>query len=146
MVNYNLVSLNEKLINVSIVRNPYHRTVSLFKYFGGRKKWNSFENFLKLLEGRLSEQYFYKPQHTFLTYKNKVAIDNLIKFENYKIDVENFRAKHDLEFEVTFNTEMQIKKSKANFEKFYSNKANLNRVEKIYEKDFELFKYNYVSP
>ena len=35
MIKHDLYSPKEKLITVSIVRDPYQRTVSLFKYYGG---------------------------------------------------------------------------------------------------------------
>ena len=141
MVEHNLVSLNEKLISVSIIRSPYDRAVSLFKYFGGDSKWGSFRAFLDLLKNGMSKDYFYKPQHLFLTYKGETVIDNLIKFENFKEDMEKFKAKYDLSFEVAFDAEKQIRRSKINFKEFYDEKKHLDTVEEIYQKDFELFGY-----
>ena len=147
MLKHNLVSLDERLINVSIVRNPYHRTVSLFKYFGGRKKWGSFKGFLKALRKDLSlTKYFYLPQYKYLTHENKIAIENLIKFEEYESDTEKFKSKYNLKFNITFDNEMQTRKSEANFKEFYGDKDSLNEVEEIYKKDFELFGYSYGSP
>jgi hypothetical protein len=143
MIEFNLLSLREELVRVSIVRNPYHRTVSLFKYFGGNKRWGNFESFLDALEKELSYRYFYLPQYEFLTHGNKVAIENLIKFEDYVADTEKFKTKYNLKFNVTFRTKSQIEKSKTSLETFYNNKSNLSKVEKIYQKDFELFGYDY---
>ena len=142
MLGHDLVSPDEKLIKVSIIRNPYHRTVSLFKYFGGHEKWGPFEDFLKTLEEKLSlTDYFYLPQYKYLMHQDDVAIKNLIRFENYKSDMEKFKSKYNLKFPVTFDSEMQLRKSKDNFDKFYNNKDNLIKVKKIYKKDFELFGY-----
>ena len=142
---YTPVHCNEKLIKVSIIRNPYHRTASLFGYFGGPKKWGSFKSFLDHLEGGMINQYIYKPQYKFITLKGGVVIDNLIRFENYKTDTENFKAKYNLNFNVTFDTQKQLKKSEANFAKYYKDEILRRRVEKIYQKDFELFGYPYGS-
>ena len=42
MIKHNFIKNPNNHIKVSIVRNPYPRTVSLYKYFGGRSKWGSF--------------------------------------------------------------------------------------------------------
>ncbi|MEM8526156.1 MAG: sulfotransferase family 2 domain-containing protein [Bacteroidota bacterium] len=141
LIKHQLIVAPEDLIKVSIIRNPYHRTVSLYKYFGGAKKWKSFSIFLDILKQKLQFRYFYLPQYKYLEHEGELAIDNIIRFENYFADATAFREKYKLDFEIRFNENKQAKKSALNFKEFYSKKEHLLRVENIYRTDFELFGY-----
>mgnify|MGYP003645630943 CR=1 FL=1 len=145
LVEFKFIEADNDLLKVSIVRNPYYRTVSLYRYFGGPKKWKSFDAFLTFLEKMNGKNYFYQPQFTFLMYDDQVVIDNIIKFENYAEDIERFSQEHDLNLlnlKVTFDKEKHIKKDKSIDSEFYSNEDNLRRVGNIYKRDFKLFGYD----
>lgn len=134
----------EKLKTVSITRDPYQRAVSLFEYFGGDKKWGAFSEFLKLLSSDLYSEYFYYPQQKYLSHKGELAVDNLIRFENYQEDMERFSNENDLNLQVTFNSEMQKEKTEKNLKKYYANSEYAKIVERVYARDFELLGYPYL--
>ena len=146
MIKHNLYSPEEKLITVSIVRDPYQRTVSLFKYYGGHKRWKSFNNFLKTLSSSLCTRYFYYPQHKYLLHNEELAIKNLIRFEHYEEDMKKFSDENDLNLEVAFNSVMQKEKTKKNLKKYYQDRPhNAKIVEKVYAGDFKLFNYSHLQ-
>ena len=60
----NLVDDYDKALKVTIVRNPYTRAVSLFKYFQNR--WKSFIEFLHFLQNCENIPYFFKSQYEYL--------------------------------------------------------------------------------
>jgi len=141
MVKHGLYKPEEELITVSIVRDPYQRTVSLFKYYGGHEKWGSFNNFLKILSSNLHTQYFYYPQREYLIQEEEVVIKNLIRFENYQEDMERFSNENNLDLQVAFDSGMQKEKTEKNLKKYYANSEHAKTVERVYARDFELFGY-----
>ena len=70
--------------------------------------------------------------------------NNIIRFENYEEDMKIFKKKYGLNINVTFNQEMQTRKSKETFKKYY-NKANCRKVELLYEDDFKTLNYESLS-
>lgn len=137
LVKNRFIDPNNDLIKVTIVRNPYHRAISLFKYFGGESKWKNFENFLSQLEKGTINGYFYMPQWKYI-HGGKFDV---IKFENFLPDIEAFKNKHSLKFNISFKGEELAEKSKRAFNKYYKSQDVLNRVESLYMKDFDLFDY-----
>lgn len=134
----------EKLKTVSIVRDPYQRTVSLFKYFGGDKKWGSFRDFLKLLSSDLYAKYFYYPQQKYLFYNGELSVSNLIRFENYTEDAQKFSDENNLNLKISFNSEMQKQKREKNLKTFYQNSEHVDMVNRIYARDFESLGYSFL--
>ena len=137
LIKHNFISADNDLIKCTIVRNPYHRTVSLFKYFGGEAKWKNFENFLLFLETGGINSYFYMPQWKYI----QGATFDIIKFEDFLPSVKAFKKKHNLTFNISFRSAEQSEKSKKIFNKYYKSQNILNRVESLYLKDFSLFDY-----
>ena len=145
MLKHKLYKPEEKLTTVSIIRDPYQRTVSLFKYFGGHKKWGSFNNFLRILSQDLHEQYFYYPQYRYLFYEGELAIENLIRFENYQQDMQWFSRHNNLNLEIAFDSEMQKEKTENNLKKYYKNPDHIKMVNRIYARDFEFLGYPHLQ-
>jgi hypothetical protein len=141
MVKHGLYKPEEELVTVSIIRDPYQRAVSLFKYYGGDKKWKSFNNFLKILSSSLHTRYFYYPQCEYLIQEEEVVIKNLIRFENYQEDMERFSNENNLDLQVTFDSGMQKEKAEKNLKKYYANSEHAKIVERVYARDFELLGY-----
>ena len=126
---------------LSIIRNPYYRTISLFKYFGGENKWGSFDEFLEKLKDVLIERYFYKSLTNYLYYNNELQVDNLIRFESYKSDLDSFSQKHNLNLNISFDEEKQLKKRESIDSKYYNKSSTKEKVYNLYKDDFINFGY-----
>jgi hypothetical protein len=137
LIKHKFIVPDDNLIKFTVIRNPRHRVASLFKYFGGEAKWKNFENFLSHLEDGGINGYFYMPQWKYI----QGAEFNTIKFENFLPDVEMFKKKYDLKFNITFKSGLQSKKSQRTLNEYYSMRGTAERVNKLYKKDFELFGY-----
>lgn len=133
MIKHNFIEKDNNLIKISIVRNPYPRAVSLYNYFGGQNKHDSFENFLIKLEGGRIKGYFYMPQYKYL----EGGEFNLIKFENFEQDIELINKKFNLNIKCNFNSGRHDKDKVSKF----LTKQNVEKINNLYCKDFEAFDY-----
>jgi hypothetical protein len=141
LIEHSFIEPENDLISVSIIRNPYYRAVSLYKYFGGPDKWHEFGDFLDFLERMGKGSYFYRPMVDYLSYDGQIAIDNLIRFEHYKSDMEQFSTVYDLGLDIKFDSEKHIQKNKTIDKEYYSKNNYKERVYSIYKDDFKEFGY-----
>jgi hypothetical protein len=75
-----------------IIRNPYDRFGSMWRSgMGGSAKF-SFDKFVKTFSIRA-----YRPQHDHIYENGKLLVDHMIRYENYKEEVEKFFDKFNLE-------------------------------------------------
>ena len=126
-----------KDIIVTIVRHPYTRVHSLYKYF---KKHDNIDDFLDMLENGRIESYFYQQQYKYL-YNNNSLIDcDIIRFEHFTEDFNLFKKKYNLNIKNIFNEKLQKNK----FEKVTNSLTDKQkqRIKNLYKKDFELFNYS----
>ena len=136
MLERKYIDEDNDLIKISIVRNPYDRIISLYKYFGGKKKWESFEKFLNYIEEQGRNYYFYKPQFKYL----EGCDFNLIKFESFQQDLEAINKKLDLDIKCDFDT----KRHEGRDNSSYLTKENLVKINEIYKKDFINYGYDFI--
>jgi len=138
LIQHRFTSKDDDLIKITIVRNPYHRIISLYKYFGGHKKWQNFENFLSNLETGGINGYFYMPQWKYIDGGEGF---NIIKFENFLADLEVINKKFNVNINASFREKEQGGKSKKAFKEFFESQELIDRVNDLYLKDFETFGY-----
>ena len=69
----------------------------------------------------------------------------IIKFENFSLDVQALNKKHNLKIKTDFDSEKHVKSSKRVFNKYYKTEEITQRVSDLYEKDFETFNYTLLS-
>jgi hypothetical protein len=138
LIKHRFISKNDGLIKITIVRNPYHRVISLYKYFGGHRKWQNFENFLHVLETGTINGYFYMPQWKYIDGGKDF---NIIKFENFLIDLEAINKKFNININATFRGKEQENKSKKAFNEFFKTQDTIDRVSELYRQDFEALGY-----
>ncbi|MDB2591999.1 sulfotransferase family protein [Candidatus Pelagibacter bacterium] len=134
-----------------IVRNPYHRTISLFNYFKDIKIIDKNIEFEKFLD----EVYLKRPpigiyNHIGISQSNpqtdwildlngKFLVDDMFKLEELDKFINNFKDR----FKVNLDIKVQNTSNKhITFEKIEKNKSIMEKIEKIYDKDFELLGYN----
>jgi len=140
----------------SFVRNPFDRLVSEFFYrYELKHNWvferlkmkkYSFEDFVNCFyEYKLSfdinkssdESHFYS-QFEFVCIDNKISVDFLGRFENFKNDISTLKKK----FNINKNIILKNKTNHYHYSLYY-NTTTKSMVEKIYEKDLSFFNYDF---
>ena len=132
---------------VTIIRNPYDRVLSLYKYKYGNKNSLSFIEFLNQIEsilnsppakhGEGNSKYFYLSQYDYLVNSNKtIDIDHIIRYEDFP---DNFKFIHN-----------KLENKKSYFRDIYHKDNNTlltdevkNKIYQIYKKDFIHFYSDY---
>lgn len=137
---------------ICIVRNPYTRFVSGFNQTQKIKTGQLYfknnnivtiDDFMKHILSNPNEIYnmnipWLHPQHIFTHFEDKCMIDYLIYFENLDEQINILEKKYILpkrNFNFDDNKNKEINKLKV------INKDVINFVNKIYEKDFDLFNF-----
>jgi hypothetical protein len=124
---------------ITIIRNPYYRVMSLYKYVARKE---SLDKFLNKIEKYLQYDYFYQPQYKYLiNEKGEINIDEIVRFENYEEDLKKIKEKYNLDINISFDTNKQLNKKKA-IDSVLTEEQKLI-IQRIYKKDFELFGYPY---
>lgn len=141
----------ERYFKFSIVRNPYDRTYSMYKYLSARAekypntlinkagKFATFEQFVQewLADERLLESFLFTwPQMRFVYSGQKLAVDYLIKMENLEVGFSKIKAR------VRPNAQLvHINQGNNKPYNWSDNNSTRRIVESVYKDDFELFGY-----
>lgn len=148
----------------TIVRNPYTRIISEIGWVYKRFKENNFKhNYVKLFKNYFNQENIINSINTYLEYiLNNVDLKygdhftpqykyfedtkmyiNIIKFENLKQEFNDLMKKYKMDLTIT-NQNYNFNKYKIfNFQ--HISKKNIQLINKIYKKDFEMFNYNLTS-
>ena len=139
----------------TIVRNPWDRLYSAYKFLekGGMNihDKNAFETHLSIyrdfedfvLNG-LNEKIIWEimhliPQHEFVCDKNgKIIVDHIGRFENLNKSIEKI---NDI-LKSDFKLEHHNKTDKKDYKDIYTTKM-IEKVHQIYQKDIDIFEYNF---
>ena len=133
-----------------IVRNPYHRAVSLFNYFKDIKIIDrniDFENFLDKVYLQRPPVGIYNhmgisqsnPQADWILDSNgKFLVDDIFKLEELIKLVNVFKDRFKVNLDIKRNN---VSNKYTFFEKIEKNKSIIEKIEKIYDRDFELLGY-----
>jgi len=142
--------LVESYFTFAVVRNPYDKFVSAFENDGSHETGLDFTSFIKyLVKNHISASdvsVYFIPQYKFISIKNIILMDDLIRYENIQEDWKrivdklnsntNF-TKIDDYLEVENATPSKMNKS---WEEYYTEETK-EIVYNMYKKDFELFGY-----
>ena len=137
----------------AIVRNPWDRTLSAYKYLlgGGNKMgdlelmerlkiYEDFNHFVKdgLLSMILDNVRLFLPQIFFVCDgKSNIMVDKILRFENYQDCVSNILPK------IKNKKIEKINSSERGDYKDYYNEETINIVKGIYKNDIENFEYKF---
>lgn len=146
--------LNDDFIDSSLkitcVRNPYIRAVS--DYIWSSRKCVSFYDFLKLAEKMLSEKSdeeiikydefhsnHFLPQYKYIEH-DKYKMDVVLKIENLQEEFNMYVLPLFPKFKL-----VHVNKNKNyNYMEYYKDKRCIDLINKLYQKDFEMFGYEYM--
>ena len=94
----------------AVIRDPYDRIISDFKYLGVKKGWGSSVEDLNLWIPRLMEELainpmkydgHFIPQSRFLTHGHRKMVDHILQFENLTEEFNDLMVKYDLPMRLT---------------------------------------------
>jgi hypothetical protein len=149
----------------SVVRNPYTRTLSAWKMQSddGIFKGSFREKIEEMWEIRKAPEFskdfwrseesvwklFWIPQHKFISFRDKVLMDRILKYENLEEEWCDLARFLTLRNEISFITETLPRVSKyiSNYKnddwhEYYEDDLDLyEKVYQLYKRDFELFGY-----
>jgi len=145
--------LFESYFSFAIIRNPYDRFISAYEFASLDDSFVklNFNEFVKKCENNgnnfyLQEPIYFIPQYKYITIKNIILVDEIIKFENLneewvkiskKINtLHNFTPIKET-LEVINATPHKMNK---NWKDYY-NEETKEIVYNLYKKDFEIFGY-----
>ena len=133
-----------------IVRNPYNRIVSLFNYFKDIKIIDQnieFENFLDEVYLKRPPIGIYNhlgisqsnPQVNWILDSNgKFLVNDIFKIEEISKFVNDFKEKYKINLDIK---KYNLSNKHIVFEKIAKNRSIIEKIEKIYGRDFELLGY-----
>lgn len=125
-----------------VVRNPYTKIVSAYKYAHGNK--SSKKGLNKFIRDKLTnfeKNKFWNSCHLLPQYKfthEKIKCDNILKFENLEKDFDLLMKKNNLE-KLKLTNHNNTSKIKLSYNDLDDKSIKL--INKVYDKDFKLFNY-----
>ena len=147
----------EECFKFAFVRNPWDRLVSAyydFKILRDTRKFPSFDVFCEnLIESKWVENVHFRPQHTFLESKRfgdpHRTMDYIGRYENLQEDLSTIFNRCNGILGINIETWLSLapkyretRSDRKHYTKYYNDQTR-ELVRKIYEKDIELFEYEY---
>lgn len=134
------IDIMKQMIKFTIVRNPYDRAVSLFRFIYPSLMQNK-QNFIKFLsdiKSGILNNTFFADQYSYIIDKNNnIIVDNIIKFENVQNDWIVFCTKYKIPStflpKINYNDRTKVD---------LLDNMTKKLIYDIYKRDFNYFKYN----
>ncbi len=144
-IHYNIIdymdyiNIIDDMIKFTIVRNPYDRAVSLFRFIYPSFMQNK-EYFIKFLFdiklGVLNNSFFADQYSYIIDHSGNILVTNIIKFENLKNDWNNFCIKYKIPStslpKINYNTRTKMD---------LLDNMTKSLIYDIYKRDFDYFNY-----
>lgn len=138
-----------KAIKFCIIRNPYNKVYSAWWYLRKRYPSKNVNDFVKNI---LTEEFIYsrqfkrgdahvhhRPQYTFVYSEGVKNVDYIMRFENLNDDITNFNKQFNFNIPL-YGTD----KCKSDKYKHYFNRESIQKINRLYEKDFLYFNYTMI--
>jgi len=138
----NNINTKKNKISFMVVRNPYTKIISCFKFLKNEKDINVFvKKHINMYKNKnkFVDYVLFIPQHEYLLNNTEV-----LKFENLQEDFYNFCKKHNLK-KMTLQ-KINVSSNKYNVDIKKLNNESITLINEIYSKDFELFGYKKINP
>ena len=125
-----------------VVRNPYTKIVSAYKYaYGNESSKKGLNEFIKNKLTNFEKNKFSNGCHILPQYKfthEKIKCDNILKFENLEKEFDLLMKKNNLE-KLKLTNDNHTSKIKLSYKDLDDESIKL--INKVYDKDFKLFNY-----
>lgn len=128
-----------KYIPFTVIRHPFDRTVSGWAYMTGSGRMSdcNFKEYVK--DGHFKH---FLPQYKYLIYNNNLKVNNIIRYENLKMDLNQLLIKYNLNYDIKkFPHSRKSQKRKSTNYKDYFTEELEDIVYGYYKDDFINFNY-----
>ncbi len=138
----------ERYYSFGVVRNPYDRLISNFKYINRSPahdlhavydEFNDFSEFIHNIHSLPWKDY----QHHYLAVNGQILVDKIMRFENLDEDFSLFIRKFHLP-DVKLNR-VNISQRRKDYSSYY-NAEMISIVNEVYDEDFRIFGYEKIKP
>jgi hypothetical protein len=137
----NNINTKKNKISFMVVRNPYSKIISCFKFLKNEKDINVFvKKHIDMYKNKtqFADYVLFIPQYKYLLNNTEI-----LKFENLQEDFYNFCKKHNLK-KITLQ-KVNISQNNKTYI-YHLNNESITIINEIYSKDFELFGYKKINP
>ncbi len=135
-------------LTFGVVRNPYDRLISNFKYISKRpshyhwEQYNTYGNF-KVFVLNLHDVPWKDFQHHYLAANGKIVVKKILRFESINSDFKNLISKMGLP-DIPLQ-KFNVSQRKADFLSYYDPEM-IEIVNDVFDEDFRLFGYEKTKP
>ena len=139
----------EQYYSFVVIRNPFDRLISFFKYHTSEKyngafikkyknlKYLSFEDYFRLMS---KKEYIIGPQVKYLTHKDSIkVVDAIIHFDKLESGLKRVLSKHNVDVSLLPHKNKSLKDDN---EKYFSNTNFINEVNEYYSSDINFFNFS----
>lgn len=162
-VKYHYLSqdLFDRYYKFAVVRNPWSRVVSLYRYLDLNLSFDAFVSDwipqqLNKQDDWTSHYWFIRPQGDFVAVNGKIIVDDIIRFETLKADFETIKVKSNLRTSLPHVNSSPLGKPKSLFKNLISRRTEypnsrswteyyshdlIMKIKTLYYDDINMFDY-----